>query len=476
MPKLFISYCWTDPEYQESVLRLATDLRENGVEVILDKWHLREGDDAHAFMEQMVTDPTVDKVLILCNRKYKQKADGRDGGVGTETQIITPELYGKKSQDKFVVGVMERMEDGSECVPAYYKSRIHLDFTKPEDAAETFERLLRWIYNKPLHVAPPLGAPPAFLGTGGGEQAVIATATLFRRAQDAVRNHKPFAMVAVSEYFSKLAEEMEKFRISEKTDNMDDHVVESVSSFLPYRNECLTLINDVAANIPGEDAAVSVQRFLEKIARYGYRPEHITEWKSWDFDNYIFIVHEIFLYSVAIFIKHERFSDINILCGDYYAPYIGHSRDNAMEGYAIFWQHIQSLDARNRRMKLNRISVHADMLKERSAGLPVSFGDLIQADFVLYLRSIISGMSVWFPETLLYAERSFGQFEIFARAKSKRYLAKVLSAIGASSKDAIDKALAAIESERGLGPYRSYQPFAPPPRRLMGYEYLGLSE
>ncbi len=31
-------------------------------------------------------------------------------------------------------------------------------------------------------------------------------------------------------------------------------------------------------------------------------------------------------------------------------------------------------------MKLNRISVHADMLKERSAGLPVSFGDLIQAD------------------------------------------------------------------------------------------------
>ena len=40
MPKLFISYSWSSPEYIEEVLRLETVLRlENGVDVILDKWH-----------------------------------------------------------------------------------------------------------------------------------------------------------------------------------------------------------------------------------------------------------------------------------------------------------------------------------------------------------------------------------------------------------------------------------------------------
>jgi len=39
-PKLFISYSWTSPAHEQWVISLATDLRENGVDVILDKWDL----------------------------------------------------------------------------------------------------------------------------------------------------------------------------------------------------------------------------------------------------------------------------------------------------------------------------------------------------------------------------------------------------------------------------------------------------
>lgn len=46
-------------------------------------------------MESMVQDSSIDKVLIICDKGYKEKADDREGGVGTETQIITPTLYGK---------------------------------------------------------------------------------------------------------------------------------------------------------------------------------------------------------------------------------------------------------------------------------------------------------------------------------------------------------------------------------------------
>jgi hypothetical protein len=56
-PKLFISYSWSNPEHEQFVLDIATELVESGIDVILDKWDLKEGHDSYAFMEKMVADP-----------------------------------------------------------------------------------------------------------------------------------------------------------------------------------------------------------------------------------------------------------------------------------------------------------------------------------------------------------------------------------------------------------------------------------
>jgi hypothetical protein len=45
-PKVFISYSWTTPEHEQRVLDIATELVESGIDAILDKWDLKEGDDA----------------------------------------------------------------------------------------------------------------------------------------------------------------------------------------------------------------------------------------------------------------------------------------------------------------------------------------------------------------------------------------------------------------------------------------------
>lgn len=97
-PKLFISYSWSNPTHEQWVIDLASELTESGVHVILDKWDLKEGHDAVAFMEKMVTDSDISKVAIICDEVYAAKADGRAGGVGTETQIISREVYEIKSK------------------------------------------------------------------------------------------------------------------------------------------------------------------------------------------------------------------------------------------------------------------------------------------------------------------------------------------------------------------------------------------
>ena len=71
-PKLFISYSWTSTEHEDWVLKLAHDLAESGVEVKFDKWDLKEGQDPYHFMEQMVADETITKVIMICDKKYKR--------------------------------------------------------------------------------------------------------------------------------------------------------------------------------------------------------------------------------------------------------------------------------------------------------------------------------------------------------------------------------------------------------------------
>lgn len=81
-PVLFISYSWTSPDHEAWVLELAEQLLANGVDVRLDKWDLKEGQDSIAFMERMVTDPTVTHVAMISDEAYAAKADGRVGGGG----------------------------------------------------------------------------------------------------------------------------------------------------------------------------------------------------------------------------------------------------------------------------------------------------------------------------------------------------------------------------------------------------------
>jgi hypothetical protein len=89
-------------------------------------------------------------------------------------------------------------------------------------------------------------------------------------------------------------------------------------------------------------------------------------------------------------------------------------------------------------LALRRLSLRADLLEQRSqsAGLPFKF--LMQADFLLFLRSSVSSLKAstqqWWPDTLLYAGRHNGPFEIFARSQSAAYFEKIMPMIGVSSK------------------------------------------
>ncbi len=159
-PKVFISYCWSSEEHESWVLDLATRLVSDGVNVVLDKWDLEIGHDKYAFMERMVNDETISKVIIICDKGYMDKANARRGGVGTESQIISQEIYEKVDQNKFVPVVVEHDEHFSPCMPTFLRNRMFIDLSPSSDFTDNCNLLLRSLYDLPLYPKPPVGVPP----------------------------------------------------------------------------------------------------------------------------------------------------------------------------------------------------------------------------------------------------------------------------------------------------------------------------
>lgn len=81
-PKVFISYAWSEDDKEATfVINLGQRLMADGIEVVLDKWDLKEGQDKYEFMERCVNDPEITRVLIICDKNYMNKANARKGGV-----------------------------------------------------------------------------------------------------------------------------------------------------------------------------------------------------------------------------------------------------------------------------------------------------------------------------------------------------------------------------------------------------------
>ena len=100
MVKAFISYSWDDDDHKKWVRELAACLRSDGIDVLLDQWDLVPGDQLTEFMEQAVRES--DYVLIICTRKYKERSNKRQGGVGYEGDIMTAEVMSNRNQRKFI--------------------------------------------------------------------------------------------------------------------------------------------------------------------------------------------------------------------------------------------------------------------------------------------------------------------------------------------------------------------------------------
>jgi hypothetical protein len=150
--KVFISYSWDDDNHREWVRKFATRLREDGIETILDRWHVVPGEQIPEFMERAVRES--DFVLCICTPKYKDKSDQRGGGVGYEGDVMTSEVFINRNQRKFIP--ILRKGEWRYSAPSWFGGKYFIDLSSDPYSEKNYNDLLATLRGE-REEAPPIG-------------------------------------------------------------------------------------------------------------------------------------------------------------------------------------------------------------------------------------------------------------------------------------------------------------------------------
>lgn len=430
--KVFISYCWSSPEHEQWVCNLAERLMNDGVAVVLDKWDLKEGQDKNIFMESMVLDESINKVLVICNQQYKEKADQRKGGVGTETQIITSELYNKIEQTKFIPIIAEHGEQFDTYMPIYIKSRIGIDLSKDEIFEDEYEKLLRAITEKPKYRKPKLGKLPSYLFED--ENNNYKTRSIVTSLKNCLYKNSQQALCLAQDFINEFISSLEEFQleIEDLTEPVDDVIYNKIHDMQKLRDTYVDFLDSWSKNkeIFDIDKIISLFEDIYKFKDY----QGSGSFREEQTDHYKFFIMELFLYTIAILLKNNLYDKVSILIHNKYFINNRFESNENPYGFNIFnFGEIPSLSYRNRRLGCSLVSYTADTLIKRASWNNNSYkNQILDTDLLLYyISNLMTGKAYncWFPMTYIYARNGYSynsyKMDILRRLISKRHFEKI---------------------------------------------------
>lgn len=426
--RVFLSYSWA---VQERVIELAERLIANGIDVILDVYDLKEGQDKYAFMEQSVNDTDIDRVLIICDKTYTEKANDRSGGVGDETVIISPEIYGSVNQEKFIPVIFEADENGHPYRPSYIKSRIYIDLSTEDNRYESeYEKLLRNIYEKPLYKKPAIGTKPEWL-----ENDVVDLSSI----RDIIKQVRGYIGGNTAKADFLLRKATDEFVTSAKLYVLPENkpieesmlaIIDQTKSFRDLFIEyCEALIY---ASLPVNETLSSL---FERLFNELHDATGKQSYSSSDFELYDFMVWELFVSTAATLLHYEKYLELHLLLRHtYFLKTSYYDTIVAPFSYFNFQAYMQTVEGRCKAKYSQRklYTITGDILVKREKKPILTTESLSNADIVLYQLGTLLNLPpaskpYWFPKTYVYHQPIQ---VIWQKLKSREYCKKILPLFG----------------------------------------------
>ena len=418
-PKVFISYSWSTPTYKEQVLDIADRLiKDDRVEVIIDEYDLKGGQDVVAFMERLRTDKTITHVLVLSDATYAAKADSRKRGVGTEAQIISADVYNDIGQTRIVPVLMERTAEGEACLPTFLNTRMYFDFSSQEAMHREWEKLGRHLWGKPIRTKPSLGDSPKYLTaeTGGCFVGLKRTWLALRAG---LMDGKPSVAVLREELMDLFETEMtQACGGAQQKPGSNTGTMERWEECLRLQIEARDVLLDwslVEARINAEHAVSRcLIPILERVNSVPRISETAPACPAFQ-DAMAVMGYELALYAVACLIEVDAPAAIRKLF-EHPFPKRDSYRETLHTTLSEFRHYSKFMDDWNNRQKKKWISPIAQRFMERCTHQRLTRDRLVEAEALLFLVNVLNQLR-WYPNTAVYASRGT-RFPWFLKAKT----------------------------------------------------------
>ena len=411
----------------------ADRLVADGVDVILDIYDLKEGDDKYAFMESMVTDPEVTHVLVICDKVYAEKANARKAGVGTESQIISGEVYQRVKQSKFIPIVCE-FSEGEPILPAFMQSRMWVNFSSSEAENENWEQLIRLLYGKPQYVKPKKGKAPTFITSDTPIPTSEAFAK-FNSLKQAVLQDKKGLNHYRRDFIESCIAYADDLRVRERPDveSIGEKVLEDCNKLKAVRNHLCDWVL-LESEITDESTfSESLIELLEKLRELKSRPAEINSWNDSWFEAHSVFVYETFLYIVAALIKSGAYGVLNeIYTSHYLLPSSDQYGNQKFEKFDCFYGYSETLQSVLAPLNQKLYAPAAELIKKQADREDIPFSDIRQADLLTLLMSFLTPETRWYPATLHYSSYGNG-YPFFVRAAQHKNFLKLARITGIES-------------------------------------------
>ena len=224
---------------------------------------------------------------------------------------------------------------------------------------------------------------------------------LVEQAKIAIENARPNQVLLVREYMFEVANKIHEttpaFLENEK-DGWDELLLQAIEQSTELVIEFAKLAALVALVNSSDAAKALYQGFSRIIDLYTLQPPSQRVYAVHP-DLARFLGHELFVTFFSFLIKENRWEIIaNLLGEDFYARNeIGGSP--TIVPFHFISEPIRLLEFRKNRLKLNRFSLHADLLNERHTqgelGKIMPIEDFAEADYFLCLRALIHPTIWW---------------------------------------------------------------------------------
>lgn len=433
--KVFISYSHTSSDFRNVIIELARRLMtEGGINVVLDAWDLQEGQSVSSFMESMVNDPSIDKVVVFSNGAYAQKANDRTSGVGVEAQIISKEVYDAVGQIKFIPVVME-YRDGKACLPTFFGDRLYVDMSSPQAMINNFEQLVRAIWDKPVHKKPEPGPMPLYLLEEESKSGSPLSA-LISKVEIQSKNKQIDVSDEIESVFFAATKEFELYRNRDVPGTMDEFIG-VLSDSIQFRDDMVKFLDVLVRRKLFPEYEQEWHLLLETAVTFKHPGVRVYQYQDW----YHIFVYEYVLYQLATLLRRGEYSAAGRMMRRSYLIHDRQARSRNV-GIDACYHYSDTLAAWTNEIGQKYVMPVATLFHDRASNNIIDFPALMEADSLVFIQQMILG-KWWFPATLVYHGHGDPP-DLFLRAEDQEGMNNLLSILELSSKDNLCSKLSGI--------------------------------